>query len=309
MSTPVLRKRALAGLCVALLASLTAAGEPLDAIQLTREGGCGGLVPYAPPLHRSAALDRAAAAWSRGTSLKAAMFVSGYPIESSSGLHVFASEANLILVLRNSCRKITDPSVRDVGLYSRDKDSWFVLGSAGSEVEAPRPLEAARRATPEATAVATKARPVSAKRSNIQASLQAERILSLINAARAHATTCGDRTFAPAPPVNLSSALDGVAYGHALDMADHNYFEHEDLLGHSPADRVRAVGYKEKLVGENIAYGVENADQAVRGWLDSPGHCENIMDPRFAEMGIGFAQGRSARHGLYWVQLLAQPKA
>jgi uncharacterized protein YkwD len=73
---------------------------------------------------------------------------------------------------------------------------------------------------------------------------------------------------------------------------------------------VRAIGYKEKLVGENIAYGPESVEEVVRGWLDSPEHCENIMDPRFAEMGIASAAGRSGpRRGLYWVQLLAAPRA
>jgi uncharacterized protein YkwD len=100
-----------------------------------------------------------------------------------------------------------------------------------------------------------------------------------------------------------------VAFGHAADMAAHNYFEHADLSGSSPADRVRAAGYREKLVGENIAYGPESAEEVVRGWLDSPGHCENIMDTRFAEMGVAFAAGRTAKHGLYWVQLLAAPRA
>ena len=91
-------------------------------------------------------------------------------------------------------------------------------------------------------------------------------------------------------------------------MAQKNYFEHVDPAGQSPADRVRAVGYQEKLVGENIAYGPQSVEEVVQGWLDSPGHCENIMDPRFAEMGIGLAQGH-AKHGLYWVQVLAQPRA
>jgi uncharacterized protein YkwD len=62
------------------------------------------------------------------------------------------------------------------------------------------------------------------------------------------------------------------------------------------------------LVGENIAYGPKSADEVVQGWLDSPGHCENIMDPRFAEMGIAFAAGHSSLRGLFWVQLLVAPK-
>jgi uncharacterized protein YkwD len=46
----------------------------------------------------------------------------------------------------------------------------------------------------------------------------------------------------------------------------------------------------------------------VQGWLDSPDHCENIMDPRFTEMGIAYAPGQVSRRGLYWVQLLAAPR-
>ena len=92
-------------------------------------------------------------------------------------------------------------------------------------------------------------------------------------------------------------------------MALHDYFEHQDLSGRSPADRVRAIGYRETLVGENIAYGPQSADEVVQGWLDSPGHCENIMDPRFSEMGLAFAAGQASRRGLYWVQLLAAPRA
>jgi uncharacterized protein YkwD len=137
----------------------------------------------------------------------------------------------------------------------------------------------------------------------------AARTLDLVNEARARGARCGTRWFAPAPPVRPSGTLNGVALGHASDMAEHDYFEHEDLAGHSPADRVRAVGYREMLVGENIAYGVKSADDAVQGWLDSPGHCENIMDPRFVEMGIAYAQGRAVKHGLYWVQVLAAPRA
>jgi uncharacterized protein YkwD len=168
--------------------------------------------------------------------------------------------------------------MRDVGAYHRGLENWLILASRSA---APPQLPGA--------------------------SLAAS-ALELVNEIRAQGTRCGNRSFGPAPPVRLSTTLNDVAQGHATDMARHEYFEHEDLSGHSPADRVRAVGYPEKLVGENIAYGPESADEVVKGWLASPGHCENIMDPRFAEMGIAYSTGRSARRGLYWVQLLVAPK-
>jgi uncharacterized protein YkwD len=91
-------------------------------------------------------------------------------------------------------------------------------------------------------------------------------------------------------------------------MAQNDYFEHNDLHGNTPADRVRAAGYQETLVGENIAYGPKTVDEVVQGWLDSPGHCENIMDPRFGEMGLGYATGYDSKRHLYWVQVLAAPR-
>jgi uncharacterized protein YkwD len=176
-------------------------------------------------------------------------------------------------------------------------ETWLVLASPHDTPSAP-PLSAG--SAQQSRSVATPA---------AVPTVSAQRALQLVNDVRARGTRCGSRAFAPAPPVTLSGTLAGVAYGHATDMAQHNYFEHEDLAGHSPADRVRAVGYREKLVGENIAYGPETTEEVVQGWLDSPGHCENIMDPRFAQMGIAAAAGQATRHGLYWVQVLAAPQS
>jgi uncharacterized protein YkwD len=205
---------------------------------------------------------------------------SGYEAETTAGLHVNGPGPSVVQLLRrSSCRTVTDQGLHDIGVYTHGSDTWLVL----------------------ATAYVVPA--VS------QAPLLATRALQLVNEARARGSRCGERSFAPAPPVKLSGTLAGVALGHAADMAQHNYFEHQDLAGHSPADRVRAVGYPEKLVGENIAYGPKTAEEVVQGWLHSPGHCENIMDPRFAEMGIAYAAGRASKRGLYWVQLLADPRA
>ena len=263
-----------------LAASLSAQADPISALQLLREGGCGGILPPARPLRHIASLDRAAEQWANGRSLASAAQLSGYESESTAGLHINGPESATLQQIRKSdCRTVTNPSFRDVGLYQRGADSWLVLGSV---YVAP---------------------------ASAQAPLQATRALQLVNEVRARGARCGDRSFGPAPPMRLSQTLGGVAFGHADDMAKHNYFEHEDLTGRSPADRVRAVGYQEKLVGENIAYGPKSAEEVVQGWLDSPGHCENIMDPRFAEMGIAYAAGQASRRGLFWVQLLVAPKA
>ena len=52
-------------------------------------------------------------------------------------------------------------------------------------------------------------------------------------------------------------------------MAQHHYFEHQDRNGRTPADRVRATGYVEHRVGENIAHGALSTLDAIAGWLAS----------------------------------------
>jgi uncharacterized protein YkwD len=273
-----------ASLCVAaiLTAGVTmnasAQADALTAVQVLREGGCGGLMPIAAPLHHSLLLDQAAEQWAHGSSLSAAVQSGGYSADITAGLRISDSDADVISTLRRaSCRTVSKREFEDIGIYRRGANNWLIFSS--------------RYALPG------------------QAQALAARALELVNQIRASGSRCGRRSFAPTAPVTLSTTLASVAFGHAADMAAHDYFEHEDLSGHSPAQRVRAVGYQEKLVGENIAYGPKSIDEVVQGWLDSPDHCENIMDPRFAQMGIAFAPGQHSRRGLYWVQVLAAPRA
>ncbi|HUN25111.1 MAG TPA: CAP domain-containing protein [Steroidobacteraceae bacterium] len=276
----------LSRLALALVPALTAAAvcatahaDALAAVQLLREGGCGGVVPAARPLRLDLLLERAAAAWARGRSLADAVEVVGYRAQSIAGVHVSGPDSALLQLLRRSgCRAVAGRNLRDIGIYARGFDRWIVVGTA---YQNPPPM---------------------------QAPALAARALELVNAVRAAGARCGGHRFEPAPPLALSTTLSNVALAHAEDMARNDYFEHVDLAGETPADRVRAVGYAESLVGENIAYGPDTLDEVVEGWLASPGHCANIMDPRFAQMGIGYAAGRGSRPGLYWDQLFAAPR-
>ena len=132
------------------------------------------------------------------------------------------------------------------------------------------------------------------------------RILELVNLARSRGHTCGAERFAPAAPLSLSRPLRSAARGHARDMALHGYFEHRARDGSEPQERVRRTGYRARLTGENIAFGPESAEEVVAGWLASPGHCANLMDARFRDMGVAVAAGRKRGHW-YWVQNLANP--
>jgi uncharacterized protein YkwD len=300
-----------------LAAQSGARADALSAVQVLRLGGCGGIVPAAPPLRHDARLDAAAAQWAAGKPLGQAAESRGLRADSTAGVHVSGADGALLELLRRAdCRIVTDRSLREVGSFRSGRDNWVVLaasyappagGAAATLAPAPASLPA-RTVPPVASMSASRPQP---ERSPAAASGSAlgMRALELVNDVRARGTRCGSRAFAPAPPVSLSGALSGVAFGHAADMAAHDYFEHQDLGGHSPADRVRAVGYPEKLVGENIAYGPSSVEEVVQGWLDSPGHCENLMDPRFAQMGIASAAGQAARRGRFWVQVLAEPRS
>jgi uncharacterized protein YkwD len=135
-----------------------------------------------------------------------------------------------------------------------------------------------------------------------------ERVVELVNAARSEGRRCGPKRFAAAPPLGRSRDLDEAAAAHARDMARKNYFDHRGSNGSQPKDRVLRAGYEPRLSGENIAFGPESAEEVVAGWLDSPGHCANIMEPRFEHIGVGLATGRK-RNRIYWVQTFGAPRS
>ena len=132
------------------------------------------------------------------------------------------------------------------------------------------------------------------------------RVVELVNAARSNGRKCGSERFGVAPSLSVSQKLNKAAEGHARDMARKKYFEHRGSDGSQPKDRVIRAGYQPRLTGENIAFGPESAEEVIAGWLASPGHCANIMDPRFQSIGIGIAVGRK-RGEIYWVQDFGAP--
>jgi uncharacterized protein YkwD len=292
------------------LAASTSWADPVSAVQLLRVSGCAGILPAAGPLQHNRQLDHAAVLWAAGDPPVTAAGRSGYPAQLAVGLRLSGPDDAILQSLRRTrCRPLADQSLRDIGVYRSGFQTWVVLAAPGA-AEIATSLSAAASAAPaaaETQEAAPRTYAYATAPSPSRTSSQATRVLQLVNAVRASGTRCGDKPFGPAPPLRLAATLDGVADEHAKDMARHDYFEHVDLGGHTPADRVRASGYRETLVGENIAYGPTSADEVVAGWLHSSGHCENIMEPRFVEMGLALAPGQGSRRGLYWDQLLTQP--
>ncbi|HEY0823413.1 MAG TPA: CAP domain-containing protein [Ramlibacter sp.] len=139
-----------------------------------------------------------------------------------------------------------------------------------------------------------------------QCSVRAEEALRRINAARAAGQRCGWRRMPPAPPLRWEGRLQAIAAAHSRDMARRNYFDHRSPEGREVAHRATAGHYKFRLVGENLAGGDRDVTGAVRGWLESPSHCENLMNPKFAEVAVACVGRKGSQWGTYWTMVLGR---
>lgn len=128
-----------------------------------------------------------------------------------------------------------------------------------------------------------------------------QEILTYLNAARSKSCQCGTKTYAAAPALALNAKLNTASDKFALDMATYNYFSHTGRDGSAPWDRMTREGYIWRAAGENIAAGYTTARATVDGWLKSPGHCANIMNPAFKEVGVGYAYTTTSTYKHYWV--------
>jgi uncharacterized protein YkwD len=132
---------------------------------------------------------------------------------------------------------------------------------------------------------------------------QRQQVLKLVNRARAVGRNCGDRFFGPTHRLIWDGRLARAAQRHSRDMATHNFFDHTGSDGTDAGDRIEDTGYNWQTWGENISAGRTSIRAVVNEWLASPGHCANIMNPDFEEMGLGKARNAASDHGIYWTQV------
>lgn len=136
----------------------------------------------------------------------------------------------------------------------------------------------------------------------------ADEMLAAVNAARAQGQDCGGTWMPAVGPLTWDATLEHTAYLHSSDMANYDYFSHTGLDGSSPSQRVTEQGYSWKTVGENIAAGQKTVSAVMQGWLESPGHCKNIMNGSFTQMGAASDTNSGSTYGIYWTQVFASPK-
>ncbi len=134
-------------------------------------------------------------------------------------------------------------------------------------------------------------------------------VLAAVNTARASPARCGEHDFEAAAPLAWNGALGEAALAHSQDMALQRYFSHQDKDGGTVAERALGAGYRWRRIGENIAFGQESAAEVVAGWMASPGHCANIMNPHFTDMGAAYTiDTRGELPRAYWTQVFGTPR-
>jgi len=267
-------------LLLALLAPAAACAAVIDSINAVRHVGCAGRHGGVAPVRENGRLNEAAHRLSQGMELRTALQLAGYHEVSSFSVSISEVPASgdiERIIAQQFCEQIINPAFREMGSWRSGTRVWIAL---------------AEPFTP----------PAHADLGEVS-----RRVLQLANEARAHPRRCGSTSFAPAPPLALSEKLSQVALAYARDMAAGGYMNHTGRDGSSPAQRITRSGYHWREVGENLASGVMTADEVVAGWLGSPEHCANLMDPLYRQMGVGFAVNPHDQRGVYWAMEFGTP--
>lgn len=123
------------------------------------------------------------------------------------------------------------------------------------------------------------------------------RVLELVNSERA-AIGLNQLTW--------NVTLEEQATSYACEMIHYDFFDHVNPVTKSTLGlRADEFNYDFQVIGENLAAGQRTPEKAMQDWMNSPGHRQNILDPRFVEIGIGVRVGGD--YGMYWVQEFGLP--
>lgn len=215
-----------------------------------------------------------------GGDLQQALSAAAYPMVNVQAISLSGprdAQAAMKVLQESFCQVLLDPQFIDIGVSRLESDWRIVLA---------RPLLGGRLGDWQA---------------------EGQRLLEQVNGARAQARQCGGQPFAAAPPLAWSATLGEAAETHSRAMANGNFFAHKDRDGRTPGDRAELAGYSGRQIGENIAAGLDAARKVVDGWLASPGHCANLMNPQFRELGAAYAVDPKSDAGIYWTALFGAP--
>lgn len=105
--------------------------------------------------------------------------------------------------------------------------------------------------------------------------------------------------------LSANGNLAAAAQAHANDISRTGNLSHAGSGGTAPEDRIVAAGYPfgppGSAVGENLAGGQPEVAQAMDGWMNSPPHRANILQPLFDEVGFGYSYRMQGKIRHVWV--------
>jgi uncharacterized protein YkwD len=133
---------------------------------------------------------------------------------------------------------------------------------------------------------------------------EAEYFTLTLNEFRGGRQLCGSTEYGPVEPVAWDERLARSTEKHSADMAENNFFSHTGSDGLQFWDRAIAEGYPMWGGAENIAAGNAAFEAAFLQWVNSPGHCANLMRPANA-FGLGYAFSQDSDWGHYWTFVIA----
>jgi uncharacterized protein YkwD len=142
-------------------------------------------------------------------------------------------------------------------------------------------------------------------------SLSPDDILHRLNEARSRGAACrpaGELT--KAAPLKWSNSLATAALLQSREMALLRRMGHRDSENRGLGERLRALGYRYSTAAENVAVGYPSLDDVVAAWLDSTGHCENLMNAAVVELGLACFDGSESgppEDRRYWTLVLGAP--
>jgi len=264
------------GLLLAASAVASEESQLIESINVYRSQlqRCAGQVSSElPPL---AADPRLALSGASIGNLQQAMAGAGYPMKNVQAISLSGPRdaASAMKAIQESfCQIVLDPQFVDVGVSRQDRE-WRIIVA--------RPL-------------------LSARLDDWQA--EGQKLLTELNAARTKPRQCGTQSFNATTPLAWNATLGSAAEAHSRSMANNNFFDHKDRDGRTPGDRAELAGYNFQQIGENIAAGQDTVRKVVDGWLASPGHCANLMNPQFNELGAAYANDPKSDAGIYWTAM------
>ena len=92
-------------------------------------------------------------------------------------------------------------------------------------------------------------------------------------------------------PLTNNPTLSQAAQAKGADMLNRDYWAHVSPDGTQPWKFFTDFGYRYRYAGENLARDFQNAPSAVDAWMASPSHKDNLLSPKYREIGIAVVEG------------------